>query len=319
MKIMKILISGSSGLVGSALVESLHHDGHTIGRLLRPESPHEASDTGRGVAMRWDPATGELDDAAAGADAVVNLAGASVASGRWTEECKNQLRVSRIDTTRKLIEALAKLKPIPRIFLSASAVGYYGDGGDEELTEVSAPGSGFLADVCRDWESAAMRAESLGMRVACMRFGTILAKDGGALQRMLLPFKLGAGGRLGAGNQWMSWISLVDTTGVIRYLLENEAARGAVNVVAPSPVRNRDFTAALARTLHRPAILSAPGFALRLAFGEMADALLLSSQCVLPQKLQTFGYRFAHPDLSTALAAVLAGPSAPPMQVTSRQ
>jgi uncharacterized protein (TIGR01777 family) len=303
--LMKILITGSSGLVGRALVESLHRDGHAIGRLLRPQSPREASDGGHGIAMRWNPATGELDDAAAGADAVVNLAGASVASGRWTEERKNQLRSSRIDSTRKLIGALAKLKPMPRIFISASAVGYYGDRGDEELTETSVPGRGFLADLCRKWESEATRAESLGMRVAGMRFGTILAGHGGALQRMLPPFKLGAGGRLGSGNQWMSWISLADVLGAVRYMLENQSARGPVNAVAPRPVRNHDLTAALARVLHRPAILPVPAFALRMAFGEMADALLLTSQRVLPQKLQTLGYRFAHPELPAALAAAL--------------
>jgi len=258
--------------------------------------------------MRWNPATGDLDDDAAGADAVVNLAGVSVASGRWTAERQNQLRSSRVDTTRKLIGSLAKLKPMPRIFLSASAVGYYGDRGDEELIEKSAPGRGFLADLCRDWESQATRAESLGMRVACIRFGAILARHGGALQRMLLPFNLGAGGRLGSGHQWMSWIGLADAVGVIRYMLENDLARGPVNTVAPTPVRNREFTKELARVLHRPAILPAPAFALRIAFGEMADALLLSSQRVLPQKLQIWGYRFAHPELPAALAAALGTP-----------
>lgn len=302
---MKVLISGSSGLVGSALAESLANDGHTVGRLLRPQSPREAATGAHGVAMRWNPTTGELDGGAAGADAVVNLAGVSVASGRWTEERKNQLRASRVDTTRKLIDAIVKLTPPPRILLSTSAVGYYGDRGDEELTETSVSGTGFLANLCRDWEAEASRVATLGMRLACMRFGTILARHGGALQRMLLPFKLGAGGRLGSGNQWMSWISLEDVVRAIRYLLENETARGAMNIVAPAPVRNREFTKELARAVHRPAIFPAPGFALRLALGEMADALLLSSQRVVPQRLQTLGYRFRHPDLPTALRAVL--------------
>ncbi len=305
---MKILITGSSGLVGTALVESLHRDGHTVGRLLRPQSGSDAHQGGRGVAMRWNPETGELDGSAAGADAVINLSGLSIASGRWSDERKRLLRSSRVEATRQLIEALRKLKPMPRILLSASAVGYYGDRGEEELTESSAPGHGFLPDLCRDWEESASRAESLGMRAVYLRFGTILASDGGALQKMLLPFKLGAGGRLGSGKQWMSWISLADALGIIRYALESEQARGAVSTVAPGPVRNREFTAELARALHRPAILPAPEFALRLAFGEMADALLLASQRVLPQKLQTLGYHFLHPDLPTALAAVLATP-----------
>lgn len=303
---MKILITGSSGLVGSALVNSLQRGGNTVGRLLRPQSSVQATDGAHVVAMRWNPETGELDSAAAGADAVVNLAGVSVASGRWTEERKKQVCSSRVETTRKLISALAKVKPIPQILLSASAIGYYGDRDDEELTDTSAPGRGFLSDLCQDWEAAAGGAEALGMRVACLRFGTVLAQHGGALERMLLPFKLGAGGRLGSGNQWMSWISLADAVGIIRHLLESTLARGSINTVSPDPVRNREFTEALAGTLHRPAILPAPAFALRLAFGEMADALLLSSQRVVPQKLQTLGYTFQHPDLRGALAAALA-------------
>lgn len=305
---MKILITGSSGLVGSALVESLSDEGHTIGRLLRPQSAGEARTGGRGVAMRWNPETGDLDSAAAGADAVVNLAGVSVASGRWTEDRKKQIRSSRVDTTRQLVKALGKLNPGPRIFLSASAIGYYGDRGDEELTEVRAPGSGFLPDVCRGWESEASRAEALGMRVAYLRFGTILARHGGALQKMLPPFKMGAGGRLGSGKQWMAWITLADVLGIIGYALKNEQAHGAVNTVAPTPMRNSEFTAELGRALHRPAILPAPRFALRLALGEMADALLLSSQRVVPQKLRSLGYPFLHPDLPSALAAVLSAP-----------
>jgi uncharacterized protein (TIGR01777 family) len=305
---MKILITGSSGLVGSALVESLDRDAHTVGRLLRTQSAGDARGGGRGVPMRWNPNTGDLDSAAEGADAVVNLAGVSVASGRWTDERKRQIRSSRVDTTRNLVSALAKLKPPPRILLSASAIGYYGDRGDEELTELSPPGRGFLPDLCREWESQASRAESLGMRVACLRFGTILAPHGGALEKMLLPFKMGVGGRLGSGNQWMSWITLADVVTLIRYALENEQACGALNTVAPGPVRNRDFTAALARALRRPAILPAPAFALRLALGEMADALLLSSQRVIPTRWQSLGYRFLHPDLPAALADVLAKP-----------
>lgn len=303
---MKVLVTGSSGLVGTALVQSLSEDGHTVGRLIRPQSRGDTRTGGRGVAMRWNPETGDLDNAAAGADAVINLAGVSVASGRWTEERKRHIRSSRVDTTRYLVNALSKLNPAPRIFISASAIGYYGDRGDEGLTESSQLGRGFLPDLCRDWELEASRGETFGMRTVCMRFGTILAAHGGALQKMLPPFKLGAGGRLGSGKQWMAWITLADVVGIICYSLQNEQARGTLNAVAPNPARNLEFTRELARAVHRPAILPVPAFALRLALGEMADALLLSSQRVIPEKLQSLGYPFNYPDLPTALAAVLA-------------
>jgi len=302
---MKILVTGSTGLVGTALVGALAREGHTVCRLLRPESV-VASGANEGFDVAWNPATGELGGAAVGADAVVNLAGASIAGGRWTEKRKELLRTSRIDTTRALVNALAKMSARPRVLVSASAIGIYGKRSDEQLTEDSNPGTDFLAGLARAWEAEAMKAETLGIRVVLARFGIILAKHGGALAKMLLPFKLGAGGRLGSGKQWMSWITLEDVVGVIRFAIENGAIRGAVNVVAPNAVQNADFTKALASTLHRPALFPAPAFALRLALGEMADALLLSSQRVLPQKLQELGYSFAFSELPAGLGAVLA-------------
>lgn len=301
---MKILVTGSTGLVGTALVSTLARDGNTVCRLMRPQSAasREARD---GFDVAWNPATGELGGAAVGADAVVNLAGASIAGGRWTKTRKELLRTSRIDTTRALVNALAKMSARPRVLVSASAIGIYGDRGDEMLTEESKPGSDFLADLAREWEAEALKAEALGIRVVLARFGIILARHGGALAKMLLPFKLGAGGRLGSGKQWMSWVTLEDVVGVLKFVLENSSVRGAVNVVAPEPMQNTEFTRVLAKTLHRPALFPAPAIALRLALGEMADALLLSSQRVVPQKLRQLGYSFLHSDLPSALRAVL--------------
>jgi uncharacterized protein len=301
---MKILVTGSTGLVGTALTAALLRGGHTVCRLVRPESATSVQGGGE-IAVKWNPATGEMEGSAAGADAVVNLAGASIASGRWNTARKALLRSSRVDATRQLVGALGRLEPLPKVLVSAAAVGYYGDCGDEVLTEESAPGDGFLAELGRDWEAEAARAEALGLRVARLRFGVILARRGGALPQMMLPFRLGAGGRIGSGRQWMSWLTLDDAVAMIRFALENEAARGALNAVAPQAVRNAEFARALAKALHRPAIFPAPAFALRLALGEMADALLLSSQRAVPQKLQELGYRFVHPELAGALEEVL--------------
>jgi|SRR5579859_270627 len=302
---MKILVTGSTGLVGTALVKALASDGHTACRLIRPQSKTTFGNKD-GFDVAWNPETGELGGAGVGPDAVVNLAGASIAGGRWTNKRKELLRTSRIDTTRALVHALAKMNARPRVLVSASAIGIYGDCDDEVLTEESKPGTDFLAGVAREWEAEALKAEALGIRVVLARFGIILARHGGALARMLLPFKLGAGGRLGSGKQWMSWITLDDVVGIIRFALENGAVRGPMNVVAPQPVQNVEFTKTLARALHRPAIFPAPAFALRLALGEMADALLLSSQRVKPQKLQELDYSFMHSELPSALSAVLA-------------
>src|SRR5690349_21980693 len=294
---MKILVTGSTGLVGTALVKVLGSDGHTVCRLMRPQSK-AASGSKDGFDVAWNPATGELGGAGVGPDAVVNLAGASIAGGRWTNKRKELLRTSRIDTTRALVKALAKMNARPRVLVSASAIGIYGDRGDEVLTEENKPGTDFLAGLAREWEAEALKAEALGIRVVLARFGIILARQGGALAKMLLPFKLGAGGRLGSGKQWMSWIMLEDVVAIIRFAIENLAIRGALNVVAPEPVQNAEFTKVLAKALHRPALFPAPVFALRLALGEMADSLLLSSQRVAPQRLQHLSYSFQFPELT---------------------
>jgi uncharacterized protein (TIGR01777 family) len=301
---MKILVTGSTGLVGAALVDALGREGHMVCRLIRPGTA-DKKESAKGFDVAWDPATGELGGAGVGPDAVVNLAGASIADGRWTAERKALLRSSRIDTTRALVNALAKMNARPRVLISASATGIYGDRGNELLTEDSPLGDGFLSSLARDWEVEALKAEALGIRVVLARFGIILAKHGGALPAMLLPFRLGFGGRIATGQQWMSWITLDDVIGLLRFAIESNAARGAINVVAPTAVQNAEFTKVLASALHRPALFPAPAFALRIALGEMADALLLSSQRVVPQRLAQLDYRFLHADLRSALLAVL--------------
>jgi uncharacterized protein len=302
---MKILVTGSTGLVGNALVSELKQAGHTVCRLMRPGTKAEGTGTNEGFDVRWNPETGELGAAAVGAEAVVNLAGASIARGRWTAERKKVLRESRVDTTRALVNALAKMAARPRVLLSASAIGYYGNRGDEILKEDSPPGSDFLGEVAKQWEAEAEKAEALGIRVVRVRFGVILARNGGALPQMAGPFRFGLGGRIGSGRQWMSWIGLEDVVAIVRLGLENGAVRGAINVVAPEPVRNAEFTAALAEALHRSALFPAPPFALRLVLGEMADALLLSSTRVVPAQLEKLGFKFLQPDLERALASML--------------
>jgi hypothetical protein len=301
---MKILVTGSTGLVGTALVSRLASEGQTVCRLMRPQSK-SAAESKDGFNVAWNPATGEMGGAGVGADAVVNLAGASIAEGRWTKERKELLRTSRIDTTRALVNALAKMNARPRVLVSASAIGIYGDRGDELLTEESKAGGDFLAGVAKEWEAEAMKAEALGIRVVLARFGIILAREGGALPKVMLPFKFGAGGKLGSGKQWMSWVMLEDVVGILKFAIENASVRRAVNVVAPQAKQNAEFTKVLAKAIHRPALFPAPAFALRLALGEMADALLLSSQRVAPQVLERLGYRFLHAELAAALNALL--------------
>jgi len=243
--------------------------------------------------------------AGVGPDAVVNLAGAPIGDGRWTAERKGVLRSSRVESTRALVNALGKMNARPRVLVSASAIGIYGNRGDELLTEESRPGSDFLAGLTQEWEAEALKAEALGIRVVLARFGIVLAREGGALAKIVMPFKIGAGGKLGPGQQWMSWVSLEDVVGILQLAIENASVRGAVNVVAPHSVRNEEFTKVLAKALHRPALFPAPAFALRLALGEMADALLLSSQRVVPRALEKNGYRFLHADLPSALDTIL--------------
>jgi uncharacterized protein (TIGR01777 family) len=297
---MKVLISGGSGLVGKALTESLRSEGHTVALLVRPDGDASAGD------IRWDPASGFINtNAMEGADAVVNLNGASIGGGRWNAERKKILRSSRINATRVLVDAFTRLKQRPRVFVSASAIGYYGNRGDEVLTESSVSGNDFLADTCRDWEAEALRAQSSCIRTVMTRFGVILSAKGGALMQMLPPFKLGLGGRLGSGQQWLSWIALEDVVGLLRAVISDEKATGPVNVVAPTPVRNSEFTQVLASVLHRPAIFPAPAFGLRLLLGEMADALLLSSQQVHSEREPAATYHFRYENLEPALHAIL--------------
>src|ERR1700730_8133608 len=331
---MKVVITGSRGLVGTALTDSLMRAGHTVVRLLRSgsgskkengktsgerrekENGRSAHRTGAGkvISVAWNPNTCNLEGEPfgsedrkqiEGADAVVNLAGASIAGESWSEERKALLRSSRAHITRELVCALEKLEDGPKSLVSASAIGYYGNRGDEVLTEETKPGDDFLARLAQEWEAEAVKAEALGMRVVRLRFGIILAKHGGALPQMMRPFKFGVGGRMGSGRQWMSWITLQDAVGVVRQVLENRAVSGVVNVVAPQPVRNADFAQALGRAVHRPAVFPAPAIVLKLALGEMAEALLLASQRVAPSRLKQLGYRFSPPDLSSALASVL--------------
>jgi len=315
---MKVLMTGATGLVGTALTKALVRDGHTVCRMMRREtvsrktgSPVQAAGP-RVIDVPWDPeASGGLTFAdsqgdIAGADAVVNLAGASIAGTRWTQQGKMVLRSSRVRTTGSLVSALGRLKTVPKVLVSASAIGYYGSRGDEVLTEDSKAGDDFLAKVAVDWEAEAKKAEALGTRVVLARFGVILAKLGGALPQMMRPFQFFVGGRMGSGQQWISWITLDDVIGIIRYALENASVSGVINVVTPQPVRNAEFTRELARAMHRPAFLPAPAFALRLALGqEMVDSLLLASQRVKPARLEQSAYRFLHPDLRAGLVAAL--------------
>jgi uncharacterized protein (TIGR01777 family) len=297
---MRVVVSGSSGLIGSALTKALVCDGHAVSRLVRPGGSISPGD------IRWDPAARQLDATVMeGADAIVNFSGASIGEGRWTESRKKILRSSRVDATRVLVDGIAKLRQPPRVFLSASAVGYYGSRGDEILTEASAPGADFLAGLVQEWEAEALRAEARGIRTVVLRFAPVLSRSGGALPRMLTPFRLGVGGRLGSGKQWMSWISLADAVSAILFALNNPKIRGPVNLAAPQPLRNAEFTRILARALHRPAIFPAPAFALRLLLGEMADALLLVSQRAMPEKLSVSGFAFRHADLEAALRSIL--------------
>ncbi len=296
---MRVAVTGSTGLIGAALARSLEARGDEVARIRRGPARAEGVD--------WAPHEGwARADAFAGCDAVVHLAGASVGEGRWTPARKAVLRESRVDATRLLVETLAALEPKPRRLVAASAVGVYGDRGEERLTEESARGEGFLADLTADWEAESARAAEAGIPTALARFGVVLDRDAAAFRRMALPFRLGAGGRLGDGRQWMPWVTLADAVSAVEHLLGNGTA-GPVNVVAPVSARNAEVAGALGRALRRPAFLPAPRFALRLALGELADSLLFASQRVAPERLAADGFAFAHPDIDGALAAVLRG------------
>ena len=288
-------------MVATALLPTLKSGGIKIARLVRPGSPRGGSDE---EAISWNPSQPISPDAVSGFDAVIHLAGESIAEGRWTDAKKERLRASRIPTTQHLSEALAQTKSKPSVFLSASAVGFYGNRGDAVLTEESAAGTGFAAGLSRDWEAATSAAVRAGIRTVQMRIGIVLAKQGGALQKMLPPFKLGVGGRIGSGRQYMAWIDLQDVLGAIHHLLGSTLA-GPVNLVAPQQVTNAEFTKTLASALHRPAIFPLPAFAARLALGQMADELLLASQRVEPAKLMASGYSFRFGDLQASLENIL--------------
>ena len=295
---MRILVTGSSGLIGSALMERLRRGGHDPVALVR----RPAHGSGE---VQWNP---NAVDAAPleGADAVVHLAGASIAAGRWTADRKKIISDSRIDGTRNVAQSMAAATHKPKVLVSASAIGFYGDRGDELLTESSPTGSGFLAEVARGWEAAAELAERAGIRVVLPRIGVVLSGLGGALPKMALPFRMFMGGRVGSGRQWMSWIELDDLVRLITFTIENESIRGPLNAVAPQTVTNAEFTRTLARVLHRPAFFPAPEFAVRLAMGaEMANELLLSSTRVEPAVALAAGFRFEYPQLHSALSAAL--------------
>jgi uncharacterized protein (TIGR01777 family) len=296
---LTVLVTGSTGMIGSALVDRLGTGGHRVRRLVR--SPRQTGES----AFLWDPQKGTIDDAAlANLDAAVHLAGETV-SGRWTEAKRKRILESRVKGTRLLSESLGRLDRRPSVLVCASAIGYYGDRGDERLTEQSPGGAGFLTGVVRGWEEAARPAADAGVRVVHLRSGIVLSASGGALERMLLPFRLGLGGSFGDGSQYMSWISLDDELGAIEHALAAEQVAGPVNAVAPNPVTNREFAKTLARVLGRPAVVRTPALALRLALGGFARESLLASQRALPQRLLDSGYRFQHPELEGALRHLL--------------
>jgi uncharacterized protein (TIGR01777 family) len=297
---MTIVVTGSSGLLGSALVRALRGEGQEVRTLVRrdPAGPQERF---------WDPRKGVLDPAALqGAEAVVHLAGAGIGDRRWSEAYKRELVESRVNGTRTLAQALAAMKEPPKVLLSSSAVGFYGDTGDQAVDESAPAGTGFLADLAQKWEAAATPAEDAGLRVVRLRTGVVLSGEGGALAKILPIFKMGAGAVLGTGRQYMSWVSLPDWVGAVRFLLADERLTGPVNVTAPEPVTNAEYTRALATALHRPTMpVATPRLALRLALGEFAEEAVLAGQRVLPRRLLDAGHRFAHPTVGEALAAVL--------------
>jgi uncharacterized protein (TIGR01777 family) len=294
---MRLLITGASGLIGKALQSSFAGKGYEM-LLAGRSKPKNANE------IEWSVEDGFREEdlhRLEGLDAVVHLAGEGIAGLRWTDEKKKAIRESRVLGTHNMVNTLAELKQKPKVFVASSALGFYGDRGDEVMTETSRPGDTFLADVCKEWEIESRRAEDSGIRTVLLRTGIVLSKDGGALATMLTPFKFGVGGVVGSGRQWMSWISLDDVVGIINFALENENIRGAINVVSPNPVTNEEFTKTLGDVLYRPTILPLPEFAVNLVFGEMGDALLIDSTRVEPKRLKDAGYEFTLPNLRSAL------------------
>jgi uncharacterized protein (TIGR01777 family) len=300
--VMRILVTGSRGLIGSKLVPALKSDGHDVLRLTRTPTASE------GTIVLWHPDSGEIleQHRLDGLDVVIHLAGQNVAASRWTPEQKASIRNSRVQGTALLARTLNRLENPPSLFICASAIGYYGDCGDRELTEESPLGEGFMAGVCRDWEAAADMADGAGIRMVKLRLGFVISRDGGGLAKMLTPFRWCVGGKIASGKQWMSWVDLEDVVGMVRHIVGHPEIAGPVNAVAPSPVTNAEFTRALAGALHRPAFLTIPAFVVRATLGEMADELLLYSAKVLPARLNTSGYVFKRPDLAESLRAAVA-------------
>jgi hypothetical protein len=297
---MNILITGGTGFIGSALQEELLNDGHNVVITTRRRDSVWFED--RGV-LKWAPPALIPSDIISSINAVINLAGEPIADGRWTEEKKERIRSSRIDTTRAVVQSIRNVKKPPRTLISASAVGYYGPHGDEVITEEIPPGSDFLADVCKAWEAEAMKAEDAGIRVVIVRIGLVLDKGGGLLSRMDKPFRFFMGGHIGTGKQWFSWIHRADLIGIMRYILEHEGVKGPVNATAPEPVTNDEFSRTLGKVLGRPSWVHAPAFAIRLALGEFGE-MILTGQRVLPEKIMKAGYEFKYSRLEDALRAI---------------
>lgn len=292
----QVAISGASGLVGSALGKALQKDGAAVVPISRSNRGKDSE------TIVWDPNSGLLNpDRLSGVDTVVHLAGESIASGRWNDKQKAKIRDSRVQGTENLVKSMAAISDRPKTFICASAIGYYGDRGDERLTEDAAPGTGFLPEVSLEWEAAADEAIDLGMRVVKVRIGVVLSPKGGALQKMLLPFKLGMGGVVGPGTQYWSWIGLNDLVRVFQFCISNPEISGPVNAVSPEPATNREFTKTLGSVLNRPTIVPLPGFVARVALGEMANDLLLASARVVPERLQQLGFEFQQPSLDSSI------------------
>ncbi len=294
-----VAITGASGMVGTELAAKLRQSGHKALSITRKSSS--------GDSIIWDPATGLKDPSQLeNVDTIVHLAGENIAAGRWTAALKDRIRRSRVEGTRSLVKSIAAVQQRPKTLICASAIGYYGERGDSILDDGAAAGTGFLADVCREWEHEAQAATNLGLRVVTVRIGVVLSPKGGALAKMLLPFKLGAGGIIGSGKQYWSWIGLHDLVRIIAFCVENESVNGPVNGVSPNPMTNYNFTKGVGRALHRPTIFPLPAFVAKLALGEMANDLLLSSTRVIPKKLHDHGFHFDYPELVGCLEHELA-------------